>query len=127
MSSSRRRAHRVAAAWDETHEPSLRRSRSPNGRQGALRRLAIRVFVRAVRRAPRRRPQAGSRGELETPGPRLAETFGVGNRCGNPRPFPWPRTIEADGLLWALAAEPTRVFTKEELLRDVWGFRSMAT
>ena len=30
-------------------------------------------------------------------------------------------------LLLALAAEPTRVFTKEELLRDVWGFRSMGT
>jgi DNA-binding response OmpR family regulator len=28
-------------------------------------------------------------------------------------------------LLQALAGEPTRVFTKEELLRDVWGFRSM--
>jgi DNA-binding response OmpR family regulator len=28
-------------------------------------------------------------------------------------------------LLIALAAEPTRVFTKEELLRDVWGFRAM--
>ena len=28
-------------------------------------------------------------------------------------------------LLCALAAEPERVFTKEELLRDVWGFRSM--
>jgi DNA-binding response OmpR family regulator len=28
-------------------------------------------------------------------------------------------------LLCALATEPTRVFTKEELLRDVWGFRSM--
>jgi DNA-binding response OmpR family regulator len=28
-------------------------------------------------------------------------------------------------LLRTLAAEPTRVFTKEELLRDVWGFRSM--
>jgi DNA-binding response OmpR family regulator len=27
-------------------------------------------------------------------------------------------------LLVALAAEPTRVFTKDELLRDVWGFRS---
>ena len=27
-------------------------------------------------------------------------------------------------LLRALAAEPTRVFTKNELLRDVWGFRS---
>ena len=30
-------------------------------------------------------------------------------------------------LLRALATEPTRVFTKEELLRDVWGFRSMGT
>ena len=28
-------------------------------------------------------------------------------------------------LLRALAASPTRVFTKEELLRDVWGFRSL--
>jgi DNA-binding response OmpR family regulator len=27
-------------------------------------------------------------------------------------------------LLRALATEPTRVFTKQELLRDVWGFRS---
>ena len=31
------------------------------------------------------------------------------------------------GLLRALAAEPTRVFTREELLRGVWGFRSMGT
>lgn len=28
-------------------------------------------------------------------------------------------------LLGVLAAEPTRVFTKEELLRDVWGYRSI--
>lgn len=28
-------------------------------------------------------------------------------------------------LLRTLAADPTRVFTKDELLRDVWGFRSM--
>jgi DNA-binding response OmpR family regulator len=28
-------------------------------------------------------------------------------------------------LLLTLAAQPTRVFTKEELLRDVWGYRSM--
>ena len=28
-------------------------------------------------------------------------------------------------LLRHLAADPTRVFTKQELLRDVWGFRSM--
>jgi DNA-binding response OmpR family regulator len=30
-------------------------------------------------------------------------------------------------LLGALAAEPTRVFTKAELLRDVWGFRAMGS
>ena len=29
------------------------------------------------------------------------------------------------GLLRALASEPTRVFTREELLRGVWGFRSL--
>ena len=41
------------------------------------------------------------------------------------------RRIELPGrefaLLQALAAAPTRVFTKEELLRDVWGFRSLGT
>ena len=30
-------------------------------------------------------------------------------------------------LLLALAAEPVRTFTQEELLRDVWGFRSMGS
>jgi DNA-binding response OmpR family regulator len=30
-------------------------------------------------------------------------------------------------LLRTLASSPTRVFTKEELLRDVWGFRSMGS
>lgn len=30
-------------------------------------------------------------------------------------------------LLRTLAADPTRVFTKEELLRNVWGFRSMGS
>jgi DNA-binding response OmpR family regulator len=30
-------------------------------------------------------------------------------------------------LLHALASAPTRVFTKEELLRDVWGFRSLGS
>jgi DNA-binding response OmpR family regulator len=31
------------------------------------------------------------------------------------------------GLLYALAAEPARVFSKEELLRDVWGFAAPGT
>jgi DNA-binding response OmpR family regulator len=30
-------------------------------------------------------------------------------------------------LLRALASEPTRVFTKEELLRSIWGYRSMGS
>ena len=49
---------------------------------------------------------------------------------------PLSRTVEIDGrpihlskkefaLLRALAEDPTRVFTREELLRGVWGFRSL--
>jgi DNA-binding response OmpR family regulator len=30
-------------------------------------------------------------------------------------------------LLVKLAGEPRRVFTKEQLLRDVWGFRSLGS
>jgi DNA-binding response OmpR family regulator len=33
-------------------------------------------------------------------------------------------TSKEYGLLCKLAAEPERVFTKDELLRDVWGFKS---
>jgi DNA-binding response OmpR family regulator len=49
---------------------------------------------------------------------------------------PATRSVRVDGrpvelankefaLLRALASDPTRVYTKEELLRDVWGFRSL--
>lgn len=38
-----------------------------------------------------------------------------------------PLSQKEYALLKALAAEPTRVFTKEELLRDVWGFRSLGS
>jgi DNA-binding response OmpR family regulator len=57
-------------------------------------------------------------------------------RVGEIEVDPARREVRVDGrpvrlankefeLLRALAAEPQRVFTKEELLRDVWGFRSM--
>jgi DNA-binding response OmpR family regulator len=36
-----------------------------------------------------------------------------------------PLSAKEFDLLARLAAEPTRVFTKEELLRDVWGFRAL--
>ena len=38
---------------------------------------------------------------------------------------PLPLSQKEFALLRALAVEPTRVWTKTELLRDVWGFRSM--
>jgi DNA-binding response OmpR family regulator len=57
-------------------------------------------------------------------------------RAGEIEIDPARREVRVDGrpvrlankefeLLRTLAAEPTRVFTKQELLRDVWGFRSM--
>src|SRR5690606_9842075 len=56
-------------------------------------------------------------------------------RVGDLEIDPSRREVRVDGrlvalankeyeLLLALAAEPTRVFTKQELLRDVWGFRA---
>ncbi|HEY8466339.1 MAG TPA: response regulator [Solirubrobacterales bacterium] len=56
-------------------------------------------------------------------------------RVGDLEIDPSRREVRVDGrpvalankeyeLLLALAAEPTRVFTKDELLRDVWGFRA---
>jgi DNA-binding response OmpR family regulator len=36
-----------------------------------------------------------------------------------------PLSVKEFALLGVLAQEPTRVFTKEELLRDVWGYRSL--
>ena len=44
-----------------------------------------------------------------------------------PAPIPAPLPDEHD-YLWKrakLASAPHRVFTKEELLREVWGFRSL--
>jgi DNA-binding response OmpR family regulator len=38
-----------------------------------------------------------------------------------------PLSQKEYALLKAISAEPTRVFTKEELLRDVWGFRSLGS
>jgi DNA-binding response OmpR family regulator len=38
-----------------------------------------------------------------------------------------PLSQKEFALLRALAGEPTRVWTKEELLRDVWGFRALGT
>jgi DNA-binding response OmpR family regulator len=78
----------------------------------------LRVRIAAVLRRSQQRPRAG----------RL--------RVGNLELDPPSRRVWLSGqpislskkefaLLRALAAEPTRVFTREELLRDVWGFRAI--
>ena len=80
----------------------------------------LRLRIAAVLRRTRARP---GRGQLR-----------VGELCVDPA----SREVRLRGrrielsqkefaLLRALAAEPTRVLTKAELLRDVWGFRTLGT
>ena len=78
----------------------------------------LRARISAVLRRGRPRPKLGRLrvGDLSIdPASREVRLSGV----------PVTLAQKEFALLRALASEPTRVFTKEELLRDVWGFRSM--
>jgi DNA-binding response OmpR family regulator len=80
--------------------------------------LAARIAA-VLRRARTRRDQGMLRiGELRID-PASREVT-VGGR-------PIELSAKEFALLHALAAEPTRVFTKEELLRDVWGYKLMGS
>jgi len=70
-----------------------------------------------LRRADGRRGSGRMRvGELEVdPSSRIVRLRGA----------PVSLSQKEFALLRTLAAEPTRVFTKQELLRDIWGFRHM--
>src|SRR5690242_15552213 len=73
--------------------------------------------IRAILRRSARRPApVVEAGEI-----RVDRSTRCVTVCGRMVPLPG-KEYE---LLATLAAEPTRVFTKEELLRDVWGFRSL--
>ncbi|MGH2949608.1 MAG: response regulator transcription factor [Solirubrobacteraceae bacterium] len=76
----------------------------------------LRARIRALLHRTHRRPAAGLRvGPLAIdPTTREARLNGERVELSN---------MEF-ALLRALASEPTRVFTKDELLRDVWGFRA---
>ncbi len=76
--------------------------------------------VRALLRRTRRRPGTGRMriGSLELD-PLSRQVWVRGE--------PMALSKKEYALLRALAAEPTRVFTREELLRGVWGFRAMGT
>jgi DNA-binding response OmpR family regulator len=76
--------------------------------------------VRALLRRTQRRPRMGRLrvGELEVDPP-SREVLLRGRRI--------ELSQKEFALLRTLASDPTRVFTKEELLRTVWGFRSMGS
>ena len=82
--------------------------------------LELRLRIAAVlRRTRQRRGQGRLRvGELELD-PASREVRLRGRRVD--------LSQKEFALLRALAVEPCRVLTKEELLRDVWGFRSLGT
>ena len=80
----------------------------------------LRGRVAALLRRTGRRPGTGRLriGDLEVDPPaRVARLRGA----------PVALSQKEFALLRALAADPTRVFTKEELLRTIWGFRHMGT
>ena len=74
--------------------------------------------IRALLRRTRRRPGTGRLrvGSLELD-PMSRQVWVRGD--------PVPLSKKEYALLRALAGDPTRVFTREELLRGVWGFRAM--
>jgi DNA-binding response OmpR family regulator len=76
--------------------------------------------IRALLRRTRRRPSSGRMriGSLELD-PLSRQVWLSGE--------PVTLSKKEYALLRALAADPTRVFTREELLRGVWGFRAMGT
>ena len=76
--------------------------------------------VRALLRRTRRRPASGRLriGSLELD-PLSRQVWVRGEAV--------PLSKKEYALLRALAGDPTRVFTREELLRGVWGFRAMGT
>ena len=74
--------------------------------------------IRALLRRSRRRPGTG---KLRV-GPLEIDPIARGVWL---RGEPLELSKKEFALLRALAAEPTRVFTREELLRGVWGFRAM--
>ena len=80
----------------------------------------LRARIDALLRRTRRRPTVGRLrvGSLELD-PLARQVWVRGERV--------PLSKKEYALLRALAAEPTRVFTREELLRGVWGFRSLGT
>ena len=108
-----------------------------SGRTGELARLrgfergADDYVVKAVLVSGVARPPGGAAAAQRAPSA-VAAGAGSGRSRSTSSPARRGSAVSASGspkkefaLLQALAADPTRVFTREELLRSVWGFRAL--
>jgi DNA-binding response OmpR family regulator len=80
--------------------------------------LRARVVALLTRSELRRRPGRTRVGDLE---------IDVASRVVRLRGTPIALSQKEFALVRALASDPTRVFTKDELLRSIWGFRSLGS
>jgi DNA-binding response OmpR family regulator len=80
--------------------------------------LRARVAALLKRAELRRRPGRTRVGDLE---------IDVASRVVRLRGQPIALSQKEFALVRALASEPTRVFTKDELLRSIWGFRTLGS
>jgi DNA-binding response OmpR family regulator len=80
--------------------------------------LRARVAALLKRSELRRRPGRTRVGDLE---------IDVASRVVRLRGTPVALSQKEFALVRALASEPTRVFTKDELLRSIWGFRTLGS
>ena len=124
----RRRGSTRALRSLAAHRP--RRRARPRARLRARRgRLRLQALLLSGAARPRSARCCAARGRRRRSGACASATLEIDpprarSRCAATR-------IELSqkefALLRTLASEPTRVFTKEELLRDVWGFRALGT
>ena len=118
-----RHAHRSRAARDRAERPGGgRRPRAQlrsRSRRSPLQAVPLRGAARARARGAASQRGARARGLL-----RVASSPSI----RRPRRAAGGRRVDLSAkefaLLHALAEEPTRVYGKHELLRDVWGYRS---
>ena len=117
------RALRPASAGDRPQRPR-HRGRPPSRAQGGRRRLRPQAV--RLQRVSARIASVLRRRDARRLGPRRVGELHIDTATREVRVG--ERSVRLAGkeyaLLCALAAEPRRVFTKQELLRDVWGYRA---
>ena len=109
-----------AAHWPRTHRvaPAIRAITHVEGKPFSYPELRARVEALLRRADVRRRPGRLRVGELE---------IDAAARVVRLRGAPVELSQKEFALVRTLASDPTRVFTKDELLRTIWGFRTLGS